>query len=245
MNALVTYLSQDFLGGPKVVKHAWVVNFQKGGTMFFVAALMIAYGNFSDAAWVYLALHGTYGVCWILKDLAFGDPRWQVRVTFGGALVSFLLVLGPYWLAPFLLVSDVLGPRPEPSMALLAFAIALHTLGLVIMVAADAQKYYTLKLRPGLIDTGMFKHIRHPNYLGEMMLYGAYAVIVGHWIPWAVLAWVWTALFLTNILMKEASLSRHPGWAEYKARTGLLWPWPFAARPSRSSADAAAVSPGR
>jgi hypothetical protein len=26
------------------------------------------------------------------------------------------------------------------------------------------------------------------------------------------------------MLLKDASLSRYPGWAAYRARTGLLWP---------------------
>ncbi len=224
LNGINTYLSQDFLGGPRVLKLAWVINFQKAGTMPLVAGLMLGYRNFSTAAWVYLALHGSYGLCWLLKHLAFRDPRWEARVTFGGAAMTFLLVLGPYWVFPFLLVSDVLGPRPPPSASLLGFCIALHTMGVVIMIAADCQKHFTLMLRPGLITGGMFKHTRNPNYLGEMMLYAAYALLVRHWIPWLILAWVWGALFVPNMLMKDASLSRHPGWTEYRARTGLVLP---------------------
>jgi steroid 5-alpha reductase family enzyme len=37
------------------------------------------------------------------------------------------------------------------------------------MIAADAQKYFTLRVQRGLITSGMFRYIRHPNYLGEMM----------------------------------------------------------------------------
>jgi protein-S-isoprenylcysteine O-methyltransferase Ste14 len=219
------HLSQDFLGGPRVLKFAWVINVLKGATVFFIAALMLAYRNFSTAAWVYLALHGTYGLCWLLKHLAFPDPLWERRITFGGAFMSVALVLGPYWLFPFLLVSDVLGPRPGPSLPLIALCIGLHTLGVAIMLSADCQKYFTLRVRRGLIDDGMFRYTRNPNYLGEMMIYGSYALLVGHWIPWAVLAWVWIGIFLPNMLNKDASLSRYPGWAAYKARSGLLLPW--------------------
>jgi protein-S-isoprenylcysteine O-methyltransferase Ste14 len=219
------HLSQDLLGGPRVLKFAWVINLQKGTTLVFIAALMLAYGNFSTAAWVYLALHGTYGLCWLLKHVAFPDPSWERRITFGGAFMSVATVLGPYWLFPWLLISGVLGPRPEPGLALLAFCIGLHTLGVAIMLSADCQKYFTLRVRRGLIDDGMFRYTRNPNYLGEIMIYGSYALIVGHWIPWAILAWVWIGFFLPNMLNKDASLSRYPGWAAYKARTGLLLPW--------------------
>ena len=226
VNQWTTYLSQDFLGGPRILKFAWVINFQKFGTFFFVLGLMYSYNNFQTAAWVYLALHGTYGFCWLMKHWASPDPRWETRITLGGGMMSFMLVLGPYWSFPFLLISGILGPDYHPSgPILLCLAICLHTLGLVIMFAADTQKYYTLKYRKGLITEGMFRFVRHPNYLGEMMLYSAYAVVVGHWIPWMVLGWVWTAVFLVNMLMKEASMSRYPGWETYRKKTGMLLPW--------------------
>jgi steroid 5-alpha reductase family enzyme len=202
-----------------------VINFQKLGTAPFVALLMLAYGNTSAAAWVYLALHGSYGVCWVIKDLAFPDRRWQERVTFGGALMSFVLVLGLYWVAPWLLISSALGPdHGQPPAALLAGAIALHTVGLAIMIGADAQKHFTLHARPGLITDGLFSRTRHPNYLGEMMIYASYALIVRHWIPWAILAWVWGAVFYPNMRMIEASIARYPGYAAWRRRTGMVIP---------------------
>ena len=62
----------------------------------------------------------------------------------------------------------------------------------------------------------MHRYIRHPNYTGEMMIYGGLALLVWHWIPFVVLAWVWIGLFL-NMVVKEASMSRYPEWAAYKA----------------------------
>ena len=68
--------------------------------------------------------------------------------------------------------------------------------------------------------------VRHPNYLGEMMIYGSFALLVWHWLPWLVLAWVWLGLFAVNMMNKEASLSRYPEWAAYRQRTGWLLPRP-------------------
>jgi protein-S-isoprenylcysteine O-methyltransferase Ste14 len=221
LDRLIKYLSQDFLGGPRVLKFSWVINFQKAGTAPFVALLMWFYGNTSVLAWVYLALHGTYGVCWLLKDMVFPDPNWQVKITFGGAINAFLLVLGPYWIMPWLLLSGI---AQGPLLPWVAVAIALHTLGLAIMMVADAQKFYTLRVKRGLITDGMFRYIRHPNYLGEMMIYGSYAILVWHWLPWVILGFVWGVLFHTNMRLKEASMSRYPEWAEYRKRTGMVLP---------------------
>jgi protein-S-isoprenylcysteine O-methyltransferase Ste14 len=219
------YLSRDFLGGPKKIPLAWVINFQKGGTLLFVLGLMWYFNNYATEAWVYLALHGSYGLCWLLKDLAFPDKSWMEKVTLGGAIMSFLLVLGPYWVFPFLLISGVQGPsQPEASGFLIFLVTFLYVLGVVIMIASDAQKYFTLKYRKGLITEGMHRYIRHPNYLGEMLVYGAFALLVQHWIPWAILGYIWICLFLVNMLMKEASMSRYPEWQAYKRRTGMLLP---------------------
>ncbi len=228
IHRMTNQLTTDFLGGPKVLKFNWVINFQKGATAFWVFGLMYYYQNFTDQAWVYLALHGSYGFCWLLKDIIFPDPKWQTRITFGGALVAITAVLGPYWVIPFLLISPVLGENHiGANWIVLTIAIAVHTLGLAIMLTADAQKFFTLKHQKGLITSGMFRYIRHPNYLGEMIIYGAYATVVWCWIPWAILAWVWIGLFAVNIFMKEQSMSRYPQWTEYRKRSWFLIPGLF------------------
>jgi len=225
MRALTDHLVFEFLGGSKIWKFATVINIQKGGTFVFLGALMLLYGNTSTPAWVYLALHGSYGLCWLLKHFAFRDPQWEQRCTIGGGLMAFAAVLGPYWLIGWLLISGTVTPTyPLPDNAWLMLCVTLHTLGVAIMFAADCQKHYTLQYRRGLIDTGMFRYIRHPNYLGEMMIYGTYALLVDHWLPWLILAWVWIGIFLVNMLLKEESLSRYPAWRDYKARTGMLLP---------------------
>ena len=57
--------------------------------------------------------------------------------------------------------------------------------GVGLMVAADAQKYYSLQHKRGLITTGMNAYTRNPNYLGEMLLYSAFAILARHWVAWA------------------------------------------------------------
>jgi protein-S-isoprenylcysteine O-methyltransferase Ste14 len=225
---ITDYLVQDFGGGPRPWKFAWVINFQKCGTFFFLGFLMWYYQNFTMAAWVYLGLHGSYGLAWFTKDMAFPDPGWQVKITIAGGLNAFIGVLGWYWVFGWLLISGVSQPDyPLADGAWFALCITLCITGTVIMIAADAQKYYTLRVRRGLITDGMHRYIRHPNYLGEMMIYSSFALMVWHWLPWLVLGWVWLGLFAVNMIMKEASMSRYNGWKEYKANTWWLVPLVF------------------
>ncbi|WP_342635683.1 hypothetical protein [Gloeothece verrucosa] len=56
-------------------KHS--INLHKGLTFVFILALMAIYQNYNLGAWVYLALHGTYGILWLLKDQLYPDKKWE------------------------------------------------------------------------------------------------------------------------------------------------------------------------
>jgi protein-S-isoprenylcysteine O-methyltransferase Ste14 len=219
------YCIRDFGGGPRPWKLSWVINAQKAGTFVFLGALIWYYGNTSLAAWIYLAMHGSYGLAWVIKDVAFPDRSWQQRVTIGGGINTWLLALGWYWVFGWLLIARPVPPAyPLPDYAWFALCVSLCIVGVVVMIAADAQKYFTLRERPGLITDGMFRYVRHPNYLGEMLIYGSFALMVWHWLPVIVLAWIWLGVFAVNMATKEASMSRHPGWSGYRKRSWWLIP---------------------
>ncbi len=226
MRRLTDHLVADFLGGPRPWKFSWVINFQKAGTFVFLLALIAYYGNYSTGVWIYTAMQGSYGLVWILKDVAFPDPSWQRRITIAGGINAFVGVLGWYWVFGWLLVSGTSQPDyPLPDYAWYCLCVSLCIVGCAIMIAADAQKYFTLRERKGLITDGMHRYVRHPNYLGEIMIYGSFAMMVWHWLPVVVLAWVWLGLFAVNMTMKEASMSRYAEWAAYKKRSWWLVPY--------------------
>lgn len=230
---ITTYMTEDLGGGPRPLKMAWAVNTHKVITGFIILAMMYHFDNFSVSAWIYLALHGTYGYCWLIKDATCRDANFDRRITLGGTAVLYLGLIAWYWVLPYLFISRHI----EPSLPLLAACVAVHTFGVVLMVAADLQKNFILKMRKGLISTGVFAYTRNPNYLGEILIYGTYAVLAAHWLGWAVVLWCWLGLFLPRMLAKDVSLSRHPGWAQYKARSGLLVPsWHLLLAPFKPSA---------
>lgn len=216
------------------------IDLHKAATGVLVLVFMQAYDVFTSAAWVYLALHGSYGIAWVVKDAAVGDRKWRRRVGLGG-LVGTWAFLSLYWVAPLLLVLgtaqslDLPGWTPADG-AWLGVAIVAYVVGLVLMVGADAQKNATLAARDrtgpmtaapavnGLITTGFFARTRHPNYLGEMLIYGSFALVVGHWVPWLILAAIWGLFFLPNMYAIEESLSRYPDYETWRERTGFLLP---------------------
>src|SRR3546814_12138627 len=75
-----------------------------------------------------------------------------------------------YWSFGWLLISGTSQPDyPLPDAMWFCLCVSLCIIGSVIMIAADAQKYFTLRVQRGLITDGMHRYVRHPNYLGEMM----------------------------------------------------------------------------
>ena len=108
----------------------------------------------------------------------------------------------------------------------------LYIFGFFHLHVGDAQKHFTLRLRPNqLIDDALFARTRNPNYFGELLIYSAFAVSAcasEYWyLPWGVNALVWSVLFVPNWVRKDKSLSRHEGWAEYRRKSGLVVPWLF------------------
>jgi protein-S-isoprenylcysteine O-methyltransferase Ste14 len=228
IKAATGLLTEDLFGGPRPWRLATVIALHKGGTIFFLAALMalmLAFGNAGAPAAVYLALHGGYGLVWVAKNAAFPDRRWRKRVTIAGGLFTLGPVLGWYWAIGTIVMARAVPPvYPLPEPLWLALATGLCLAGIATMVAADVQKYTALRDGPRLIDDGMFRFIRHPNYLGEMAIYGAFALIAWHVIPVIVLAGFWTLEFWPNMVLIAASLARYPGWEAWRRRSWALLP---------------------
>lgn len=182
--------------------------------------LMWFYDNWSMEAFIYLGLHGSYCLLWLLKHWLFPDRRFaEEKPVWLGVFFIFVPLAG-YYVAPFLLISRHV-TLPPPLVGVVLF---LYVMGIFLHFVSDAQKYYVLQLRPGLITEGLFGRTRNPNYLGEILIYVAYALMSRHWLPFVILAaWVF-GFFVRNMLGKDRSLARYPQFADYKRRSGLLFP---------------------
>lgn len=199
------------------IKHP--INLHKGLTAPVIVSMMAIYGNFGLGPWIYLALHGTYGLLWLLKDQLYPDAKWEEDISWGMGTITFL-ALGLYWIAPWLLIhGDSVPPLP-----LVSGAIALNLVGTVLHYAGDAQKHFTLQEHKGLITTGFFARCRNPNYLGEILIYASFALLSMHWIPFVILGAFIAGIFVPNMRKKDESLSRYPEFEAYKTRSGLLIP---------------------
>lgn len=207
------------------MKIKYAINLHKALTFAVVLGLMVVYQNFTIAPWIYLALHGTYGIMWLIKDSLYPDRQWEEKISLLQGLIIFVF-LGSYWVAPVVLISSGV----QPSAPLMAIAIATNLFGVFLHYGSDAQKYFTLKYNKGLITEGFFSRSRNPNYLGEILIYLGFALLTQHWLPFAILGVFSLLVFVPNMRKKDLSLSRYPEFAAYKERSGLLLPKVFVSK---------------
>ncbi len=83
----------------------------------------------------------------------------------------------------------------------------------------------------GLIRTGLWKYARHPNYLGEILMWWgvgiqAVSVMPDHWYLLAGAIANTIMFFAVSIPLADKRQSQKPGYAEYKAATRSLLPIP-------------------
>ena len=196
-----------------------LINLHKGMTAFVVLGLMFFYNNFTIAPLVYLALHGTYGLLWLLKEEIFPDPYFKEKINFLTSVTGFIF-LGSYWVAPYILISS---PKSVPDF-LIAASISINIIGVFLHFASDTQKYFSLKFKKDLIKEGFFKNVRNTNYLGEILIYLSFAILSMSFIPFAILVTFFFVVFLPRMIKKDKSLTKYPSFEEYKKKTGLILP---------------------
>jgi steroid 5-alpha reductase family enzyme len=124
-----------------------------------------------------------------------------------------------YMIGPYLLISE----HTVPPSWVFALASFLCISGVFLHYVSDAQKFLVLRLRKGLIEDCLFARTWNPNYLGEILIYGGFAVASYHWQPFVVFAG-WFLYFVRNMRRKDKSMFRHPEFAACKARTGMFLP---------------------
>lgn len=202
------------------MKIATFINIHKALVTPVVLGLMFTFNNWSTEAFIYFAIHGAYSILWLIKDSLFADKRFEEKVHPLIGLIFIFVPLAGYYAAPYLLISRYVTLTPP----LTALVLVLYIFGIFLHYVSDAQKHYTLQNKKGLIEEGLFARTRNPNYLGEIMIYAAYATMSMHWLPFLILSgWVF-GFFLRNMLTKDKSLSRYPQFSDYKKKSGLLFP---------------------
>jgi len=113
-------------------------------------------------------------------------------------------------------------------------AVALWMTGMFFEVVGDAQMASFRKSNASqngeVMDRGLWRYTRHPNYFGEACIWWAYylfAVSAGGW--WTIVAPItmtWLLLKFSGVALLEGEIvHRRPAYREYMQRTNAFFPW--------------------
>ena len=205
--------------GPKLIKFNWIINTQKTGTIIIMSLLMYYYQNYSKGAWLYLSLHGTYGLLWFLKDMVFPDKSFQQKLAiFPSFLVSLFLL--SYWLMGFQVMIGIGDQSPSGKKIFGCFF--LFSIGNILMICSDLQKFIQLKYKKGLINDLFLANNRNTNYFGEILVYLTFAIACGRKEGYIMLIIEWIFFFGSRIHMKDLRLARKHGFEKYKQNSYII-----------------------
>jgi steroid 5-alpha reductase family enzyme len=155
-------------------------------------------------------------------------PRWVVYAVAVEGVPTLFVWLGCLSLHPAL----TLGDAGFGVLDGLALCVGLGAVSLEL--AADEQmRAFAATKRPGdLMDRGLWRLSRHPNYLGEILfwvslwLFAVAAAPGVWWVAVGPLAMIGLFVGASIPMLDERSEARRPGYAEYARRTPALLPWP-------------------
>ena len=149
------------------------------------------------------------------------------------------------WCAPF---AFILTAPPPHSWIVMVCGLAIWLGGFALQASADRQ-LAAFKSNPAnkgrLLDYGVWALVRHPNYLGESVMWAGWFVLtLAH--PWGwvtVFAPLYTGWFMgyaSAAPFKEQHMARTrpEAWAAYCARTPRFLPWPRPGTSKSAGADA-------
>jgi steroid 5-alpha reductase family enzyme len=217
-------------------------------SLFFLAAA-VSYAFTTTSTGVRAVLVLTLVTLWALRlSLYISWRNWgegedhryraiRARNQPGFALKSLYLVFGLQGLLAWIISLPLLAAIAAPgALNLLDYpGAALMLFGLAFETIADRQ-LAEFKARPEnrgrVLDRGLWRYTRHPNYFGEFCVWWGFYLIAlaagGWWTAISPLLMSFLLLKVSGVVLLERDIGRRrPAYREYVERTNAFFPgWP-------------------
>jgi protein-S-isoprenylcysteine O-methyltransferase Ste14 len=213
--------STSFLGFQ--VTELTAINIAKSITILCLITLALIYGIHDLRQIIYLCLHISYCSWWLIEQWLFPQRRQQIFTDKIG-LIAFLFALlfvGVFYSLPGYLTFVNLNPITYTTVLV---ALPLYIFGSLINTAADVQKMTAKSMGASLVNDGIWRSVRHVNYLGDLMRYTSFSFVSGS--LWAfLLPGVIFLLYLQRIAQKEQSMTaKYSDFTAYQQSSTRLFP---------------------
>lgn len=177
----------------------------------------------------------------ILRRHRGEDPRYQaMRHTRGDSFwwsslfIVFWLQGVLLWFVALPVLAVALDHEPTPFAVTDALGVALFAAGFVFEAVGDRQlsRFRSDPANRGkVLDTGLWRYTRHPNYFGDAVLWwGIFVIALSVPHGWQTIAsptvMTWLLLRVSGVTLLERGLTAsRPGYADYVRRTSAFVPW--------------------
>lgn len=251
----VTALVAKRVGRLAVVDVVWGAGFVVVAVVGALVATVVDGGD-GDVVlrrWLLVALVAVWGgrLAWHIRKRAEGllgpgetppeDPRYAELMegkTFSYAVTRVFVTQG---VAMLLVSAPVLvGVSLAPAWGwwVVGLGVVVWLVGLVFEAVGDAQlasyKQIPKPERPTVLDTGLWRFTRHPNYFGDATLWWGLWIVGGLASGWvaglatvlAPVAMTYFLAFATGARLLEREMMKRDGYPEYAERTSMFVPLP-------------------
>jgi steroid 5-alpha reductase family enzyme len=239
---LMTYLASRIARKHSVIVTAWGLLFCAAATAAFLGSS--GHGNLRRR-YLLLGMVLFWGLRLALhigrRSVGKGeDPRYEEMLADRGQLQTIALVYGLQGVLAFLVSAPVLvGMFERAPLTLLAYVgVVLWLVGLFFEAVGDWQleRFKAQKTRGELdkgvvMDRGLWRYTRHPNYFGDACVWvGIFLVAVERWpgvlTIFAPAIMIYLLAFGSGKRVLERSMARRPEYREYMERTSGFVPRP-------------------
>jgi steroid 5-alpha reductase family enzyme len=139
---------------------------------------------------------------------------------------SFMLVIA----APILIAANA-AANHIPHLSIVG--VIVWTVGFLFEAVGDYQLSVFIKNKinkEDIMQTGLWRYTRHPNYFGEVVLWWGLFLIVlpiqkGLWSIVSPLTITYLLLYVSGIPMLEKKYTNNSHFQTYKKRTNAFFPW--------------------
>jgi steroid 5-alpha reductase family enzyme len=219
------------------------------GAGFVVVAWvsLAAAGDPEPRAWLLVALTTVWGLrlsgYLALRNIGKGEDyrytamrrRWGDRFWIVSLGQVFLLQGVLMWLVSLPVQAGMVPGRDGSPGVLAGLGVAAWAVGLFFETVGDLQlaRFKADPQNSGMVmDRGLWRYTRHPNYFGDFMVWWGLFLIAlergGTW--WTVVGPVVMSILLIRVsgkaLLEKSLQKRRPGYAEYVERTSGFFPMP-------------------
>jgi len=154
--------------------------------------------------------------------------KWAVKSFFQVFMLQGLLL----WVISAPLLAAQYRPLPDRLTVLDGLGVVLWLVGFFFEAAGDAQ-LARFKANPAnkgkVLNRGVWRYTRHPNYFGDTAQWWGYFLIAaaagGWWTVFSPVLMTGLLLRVSGVALLEKTLETHPGYKEYIESTSPFIPW--------------------